>query len=120
MGKVIRTDIGLIDISKDVIANLAGIATTECFGVVGMVSSRFLSDGWSELLGREALSKGVEVAVSRDDHLIIRVNVVVSYGNRVSVIATNIIDNVKYIVEKHTGLTVDQVDVHIQGVRVVD
>lgn len=120
MGRVIRTDIGTIDISKDVIANLAGIATTECFGIVGMVSSRIFSDGWSELLGREALSKGVDVIINKDDHLIIRVNVVVSYGGRISVIATNVIDNVKYIVEKHTGLTVDQVSVHVQGVRIVD
>jgi len=119
MGKEIVTGLGVITISKDVIATLAGIATTECFGVVGMVSSRIFSDGISELLGREALSKGVDVAI-RDDVLHIRVNVVVGYGNRVSVIATNIIENVKYIVEKHTGLIVDQVDVNVQAVRVVD
>lgn len=56
----------------------------------------------------------------RDDKLYIRVNVVIGYGTRISTIATNIIDNVKYIVEKHTGLTVDQVEVFVQGVRVVD
>ena len=119
MGKEIRTSYGLIDISKDVIATLAGIATTECFGIVGMVSSRFLSDGLNELLRREALSKGVGVAV-KDDKLYIRVNVVVSYGTRISTIATNVIENVKYIVEKHTGLTVDNVEVYVQGVRIID
>jgi uncharacterized alkaline shock family protein YloU len=119
MGKEIRTEYGLVDISKDVIANLAGIATTECFGVVGMVSSRIFSDGISELLGKEALSKGVEVA-TKEEVLYIRVNIVVGYGVRVSVIATNVIENVKYIVEKHTGLTVDKVDVYVQGVRIVD
>jgi len=119
MGKEIRTQYGLIHISKEVIANLAGIATTECFGIVGMVSSRIFSDGISELLGKEALSKGVEVAI-KDDVLQIRVNVVVGYGTRVSVIATNVIENVKYIVEKHTGLTVDKVDVYVQGVRILD
>ena len=119
MGKEIRTQYGSIDISKDVIATLAGIATTECFGIVGMVSSRILSDGLNELLGREALSKGVDVTV-KDDKLYIRVSVVVGYGTRESVIATNVIENVKYIVEKHTGLIVDQVDVFVQGVRIID
>ncbi len=119
MGTDIRTPYGLIHISKDVIGSLAGIATTECFGIVGMVSSRIFSDGISELLGKEALSKGVEVAI-KDDKLHIRVNVVVSYGTRVSVIATNVIENVKYIVEKHTGLIVDKVDVYVQGVRILD
>ncbi|MBQ1502007.1 MAG: Asp23/Gls24 family envelope stress response protein [Firmicutes bacterium] len=118
MGKEISTPYGIIDISKDVIANLAGIATTECFGVVGMISTRF-SDNINDLLRREALSKGVDV-VTKDDKLNIRVNVVVGYGTRMSAIAQNIIDNVKYIVNKHTGLKVDEVNVSIQGVRIVD
>lgn len=119
MGKDIRTELGLIDISKDVIATLAGIATTECFGVVGVVSSRVFSDGISELLGRESLSKGVDVLI-RDDALHIRVNIVVGYGNRIGVIGRNIMENVKYIVEKHTGLVVDKVEVNVQGIRFVD
>lgn len=118
MSREIRTDYGIIDISRDVIANLAGIATTECFGVVGVVSARF-SDSINELLGHESLSKGVEVQVI-DNRLIIRVNVVVSYGTPISTIATNIIDNVKYIVEKHTGLYVAKVEIKVQGVRIVD
>jgi len=119
MGKDIITDLGVIDISKEVIATIAGIATTECIGVVGMVSSRIFSDGINDLLKRENLSKGVDVAV-KDDHLNIRVNVVVSYGARVSTIAENIIDRVKYAVEHATDLKVDSVDVHVQGVRIVD
>lgn len=119
MGKEIRTQYGLVDISKEVIASLAGIATTECFGIVGMVSSRIFSDGISELLRKEALSKGVEVTV-KDDKLNIKVNVVVGYGARVSLIGDNVITHVKYIVENHTGLTVDKVEVFVQGVRIID
>ena len=121
MGKDIVTEIGVIDISKDVIANLAGLATMECVGVVGVVSTRALSDGIGDLLGRESLSKGVEVELGRDDDsLIIRVHVVLAYGNPVPVIANNIIENVKYIVERHTNLRVDKVDVRVEGVRVID
>ncbi|MBQ6807721.1 MAG: Asp23/Gls24 family envelope stress response protein [Firmicutes bacterium] len=119
MGKDIVTELGVISISKDVIATLAGIATTECVGVVGVVSQRVITDGINELLGRESLSKGVDVLL-KDDHLIIRVNVVIGYGNRINMIAENVIANVKYIVEKHTGLIVDHVEVHVQGVRLVD
>lgn len=119
MGKDIVTELGVIEISREVIATLAGIATTECVGVVGVVSQRVITDGINELLGRESLSKGVDVQV-RDGRLLICVNVVVGFGNRINIIAENIITNVKYIVEKHTGLTVDKVDVHVQGVRIVD
>lgn len=119
MGKEIRTPFGTIDIDKNVIATLAGIATTECFGVVGVVSSRVLSDGIQELLYGASLSKGVDVLL-KDDALHIRVNIVVGYGTRIGTIATNIINNVKYIVEKHTGLTVDKVEVNVQGIRLLD
>lgn len=118
LGKELNGTWGKIDISKEVLAKLAGIATTECFGVVGMVSSR-LSDGITELLGKEALAKGVEIAI-KNDELTIKINVVVSYGTKISVIADNIIENVKYIVEKYTGLIVKRVDVNIAGVRVID
>ena len=90
-----------------------------CVGVVGVVAAR-LTDGISELLRGESLAKGVEVIVDRENRLIIRVNVVVGYGNRINMIAENVIANVKYIVEKHTGLIVDHVEVHVQGVRLVD
>jgi len=119
MGKIIEGPCGIIDISREVIAKLAGIATTECFGIVGMISARKFSDGITELLGREALSKGVEVAV-KDDKLLIRVNVVVSYGVKVSVIADNVIERVRYTVESHIGTKVDLVEVNVRGVRVVD
>ncbi|MEG1998181.1 MAG: Asp23/Gls24 family envelope stress response protein, partial [Clostridiales bacterium] len=49
MGRDIKTERGIIYISKEVIATLAGLAATECFGIVGMVSSRIFSDGISEL-----------------------------------------------------------------------
>ena len=52
MGKDIVTELGVIDISKDVIANLAGLATMECVGAVGVVSTRAFTDGLGELLGK--------------------------------------------------------------------
>lgn len=120
MGKDIVTELGVIDISKDVIASLAGLATMECVGVVGVVSTRALSDGLGELLGRESLSKGVEVELGKDDSLVIRIHVVLAHGNPVPVIAGNIINNVKYIVERHTNLRVDKVDVRVDGIRVIN
>jgi uncharacterized alkaline shock family protein YloU len=110
---------GKIIIDKDVISKLAGIAATECCGIVGMASSHVIADGIAGILGRESLSKGVDVII-KDDSIRIKVNIVVGYGINISVIARNVMDNVKYVVEKHVGTTVDYVDVNIQGVRVVD
>ncbi|MCL1976408.1 MAG: Asp23/Gls24 family envelope stress response protein [Firmicutes bacterium] len=119
MSKMIQGPWGMINISREVISRLAGIATTECFGIVGMVSSHKFSDGITELLGREALSKGVEVAI-REEQLLIRVNVVMSYGIKISVIADNVIERVRYTVESHIGTKVDLVEVSVRGIKVVD
>lgn len=115
----IINDTGRIIISREVIAKLAGIAATECFGVVGMVSSRIFRDGLEEVLGREAISKGVDVE-DKDGKINIKVNIVVTYGAKVSVIAGNVMERVKYAVENYTGLTVNHIEVNVQGVRVVD
>jgi len=42
----------------------------------------------------------------------------VQYGTKISVVADNLIDRVKYDVEHQTGLKVKKVCVNIQGVRV--
>jgi len=118
LGKVITNDTGKIIISKEVIATLAGIAAMECYGIVGMAPQK-IKDGIVELLGMEALSKGVQV-VLKNDQLIISVYIIVGYGTKISEIANNVIDKVRYIVEQHTGVPVDHVQIHVQGVRVVD
>ena len=42
----------------------------------------------------------------------------VEYGTKISVIANNIIQKVRYSVESFTGLKVSQVTVNVQAVRV--
>ena len=118
MGRVITNDTWKIIISKEVIATLAGIAAMECYGIVGMASQK-IKDGISELLGMEALSKGVQVDL-KHDQVNIDIFIIVGYGTKISVIANNVIDKVRYSIERHTGILVDRVQVHVQGVRVVD
>lgn len=116
LGKDVITDLGRIHLSDDVIATMAGVATTECYGIVGMAGSRF-KDGIAELLGRENLAKGVAVTIE-DDAVDIDLYIVVGYGTRISEIARNVTDKVKYIIESMTGLKVNGVHIHVQGVKV--
>ena len=117
MGKLIETDLGKIEISKEVIATLAGVAAIECYGLVGM-SSRKMKDGISELLGRENLSKGVEVNVEEDGALTVDLFIIVGYGTKISEVANNVITKVKYTLEEKLGIKVKKVNVNVQGVRV--
>lgn len=116
LGKEVVTDLGRIHLAEDVIATMAGVATTECYGIVGMASSR-IQDGLAELLGRENLAKGVQVMFD-DDSVEIDLYIVVGYGTRISEIARNVTDKVRYVVESFTGLKVRGVHIHVQGVKV--
>ena len=49
----IHTDLGYIEITPNVIADIAGFAASSCFGVKGM-TVRSVSDGLSHLLRKES------------------------------------------------------------------
>ncbi|CDM69069.1 putative alkaline shock protein [Clostridium bornimense] len=112
----INNENGNIIYSDEVIANIVGISTMECYGVVGM-ASKSPKDGLWELLKGENLSKGVKVNC-KDEILNIEIYIIVEYGTKISVIANNIIQKVKYNVENLTGLKVSTITVNVQGVRV--
>ena len=112
----LENKLGHISISDDVLANIAGVATMECYGVVGMSSKR-ATDGLVELLKMENLSKGVKVTADNDE-LSVELFIIVEYGTKILVIANNIIQKVKYTLENLTGLKVNKVVVSVQGVRV--
>ena len=112
----ISNELGNIYISEDLLANIAGLAAMECYGLVGMASKRG-KDGIVELLKREHLSKGVKVVENRG-RLSIDLFVIIEFGIKISVVADNIIDKVKYSVEHLTGLKVEKVNVNVESVRV--
>lgn len=109
---------GKIDVADQVIAVIAGSAALDCYGLVGMASRKGLKDGIAELLGRENLSRGVEVR-RVDELLHLDLYVIVSYGTKISEVAHNIQSKVKYVLEEVVGLKVDLVNVYVQGVRVL-
>ncbi len=109
---------GKIDVADQVIAVVAGSAALDCYGLVGMASRKGLKDGIAELLGRENLSRCVEVR-HEGEQVHLDLYVIVSYGTKISEVAHNIQSKVKYVLEEVVGLRVDQVNVNVQGVRVL-
>ena len=118
MNAKIENENGIISISNDVIANIAGEAATRCYGVVGMaVRSRV--DGIASLLKRDNMSKGIKVTADNNE-LIIDVHVIVGYGVNIKSTSESIIESVKYNVEKVTDFAVKEVIVHVESVKVND
>ncbi|ABR48923.1 protein of unknown function DUF322 [Alkaliphilus metalliredigens QYMF] len=112
----LNNDIGSVVIDDHVLASIAGSAAMECYGLVGM-AAKSTAGGLVELLKREQSSKGVKVQT--DNHEItIDLFVIVEFGTRISVVANNIIEKVKYNIEHLSGMKVKKVNIHVQGVRV--
>ncbi|WLR43570.1 Asp23/Gls24 family envelope stress response protein [Bacillus carboniphilus] len=115
----LKTENGHIEISNEVIATVSGGAAVECYGIVGMASKKQLKDGFTEILGRENFSKGVIVR-QIDDEIHIDMYIIVSYGTKISEIANNVQTKVKYTLNQTLGLSIDSVNIYVQGVRVMN
>ncbi len=113
--------------STSFIRQIAAIAATECFGVVGIskrkpILNRIVPHD-AELLGR-----GVEITVVDGEdkkygedveEIIIDVYVIMEFGLRLTSVAENLIDTIKYNVESQTDAKVRKVNVHVNYVRVL-
>ena len=107
-----------IQISDDVISIIAGKAVSEVAGVAGMAGG--FAGGITEVLsGKKNLSKGIKVDINEKEAKI-DVNIIVEYGIRIPDVAFEIQNRVKKAVETMTGLKVSSVNVHVQGVSIIE
>ena len=106
-----------IQISDDVVAVIAGMAASEVPGVADMAGG--FAGGISEVFsGKKNMSKGIKVDIMEKSTKI-DVNIIVEYGARIPEVAFEIQKRVKKSVEGMTGLNVEEVNVHVQGVSTV-
>ena len=103
-----------VKIAPDVVATIAGIATQEIKGVSGMCNT--FAGGIAEKLGaKKNPAKGIKVDI-KENNVSIDLYIIVEFGIRIPELAWEIQENVKNSVETMTGLSVDKVNVHIDGI----
>ena len=112
----IKNDLGTIYIAEDVMMKVVGYAALECYGIVAM-SGKKATDGIVEWLGRENLSKGVQIR-NVGDMLDVDLYIIVEYGISISEVCKTIVETVRYKLESMTGLKVRKVSVTVEGIRV--
>jgi len=109
--------LGNITISYHAIATIAFQSALESYGVVGLATEN-LARGISHLFSKAPTSG---VIVHYDGDIIdIDMYVVIEYGTRISSVAKSVANNVKFNVEKMLGIPVNEVNVHVRGLRVSD
>lgn len=112
------TQYGNINISIDAIASLAGGVVTECYGVVGMASQKFVKDGIAELLKKDNYSRGVVVR-EKDGNLELDLYIIVSHGVKISEVVHEVQKKAKYMLEKSLELDFTSINVYVQGVKAI-
>ena len=115
----LNNKMGSIQIDPEVISLYAGMTAVECFGIVGMASVN-MKDGLVRLLKKDSLTHGINVTISEENTLSIDFHVIVAYGVSISAVADNLIENVRYKMEEFTGMTVEKINIFVEGVRVID
>ncbi len=111
----INNDNGAISIAGEVFRNLAGDAATSCFGVKGMVTCGKDGGPW-QLLRRESMAKGVRVHIAEENSVSLELHIGVDRGVNISAVTSSIMKEVRYKLEKATGVPVKDVDIYIDTI----
>ncbi|MDD7463745.1 MAG: Asp23/Gls24 family envelope stress response protein [Anaerococcus sp.] len=107
---------GKVTIDDSVIANIACASVMSSYGVVGL-ASRSTKDGIYKLLGIHNMDRGVQIERNIDGSVNVNISLILEYGVRIAVVCENIIDNVKYNIEKSLNIGVSEVNIVVQGIR---
>ena len=110
----LQNDLGEIRISSEVFTAVTGSAATNCYGVKGM-AVRSKTDGLVHLLKRESMAKGVKVYYNEDGSVSLELHIIVDNGVNLMAVSRSIMSEVRYIVERITGVKVKNVDVCVDS-----
>lgn len=114
-----NTNLGKIEIDTDVVATYAGSVACECFGIVGMAAVSMM-DGLVRLLKKDYVSRGINVTILDNNEIALDFHVIIAYGVSIATVCDNLKETVKYKVEAFTGMPVSDINIYVEGVRVID
>jgi uncharacterized alkaline shock family protein YloU len=117
MKKTPQKKLGTIHVSPTAIATIASNAMLTCYGVVGMASKNAFNE-LAATLTRDP-HHGIEVKYEHRK-IVIDAYIVVQHGTRITAVADSVVNAIRFNVEQAVGIPVHQVNVFVQGLRVVD
>lgn len=115
----LKNENGSVFVSDETIASIVGVSALEVYGLVGMASKKIFKDGVFELLKKENITKGV-VVIEKENDLTLEIYVVIQYGVKISEVARNIQEKVRYAIKQMLNIDINNVNVFVQGVKVND
>ena len=107
---------GNLHIADDVLANIAGNAALECYGVVGMTSPDPVN-GLASILPAYKLQRGV-IIENTDAGVHVDLYVVIEYGTNISTVSQNLKDSVSFALKHFACVNLSDVVVHVQDIKI--
>ena len=106
---------GSIHVSARAVAAIAYQAAIKSYGVVGLASKNLVNGLTNRIVNDP--THGIEV--NYEDKMVnIDIYIVVQYGTRIKSVANSVANTVRFNVEKYLGLPINNVNVHVQGLRI--
>jgi uncharacterized alkaline shock family protein YloU len=107
---------GRVEIADNAIVSTIHEAVLSCYGIVDL-GPRTLGSAIVRRLGIGGSSRGIGID-TKDGKLLIELSVVVEYGTPIFTVAQNVMQAVKFQVERMLGMPVERVNVNVDGLRV--
>ena len=112
-----NSPLGDIQISKQAIATIAFQAVQRSYGVVGLASKN-IADELAHAIIKDP-THGIDVEY-KNNEINIDIYIIIEYGTRITSVAASVANTVRYQVEKSLGVPVNEINVHVQGLRISD
>lgn len=112
-----NNSLGKVQIADDVVAIIAGLAAGEVEGVYRLTGN--LTNELASRLGKKNPAKGVKVELL-PGQVKVDIAIEVLYEYSIPSVSSQVQDKVKQAIETMTGLSVEEVNIRIAGVRVSD
>ena len=110
-----NTSKGDIQISKQAIATIAFQAVQRSYGVVGLASKN-IADELAHALVKDP-THGIDVDY-KNQEINIDIYIIIEYGTRIKSVAASVANTVRYQVERSLGVPVNEINIHVQGLRI--
>jgi uncharacterized alkaline shock family protein YloU len=107
---------GRVSIADNAILTIVHEAVLSCYGIVDM-APRSLGSAIGRKLGLGNDNRGISISVN-DNRVSIELSVVMEYGTPIFTVASNVMQAVKFQVERVLGMDVERVNVNVDGLHV--
>lgn len=107
---------GKVEIATSAISTIVHEAVLSCYGIVDL-APRTLTSAIGRRLGISSEARGIRIDVE-DNRVSIELSVVMEYGIPIFTVASNVMEAVKFQVERVLGMDVERVNVNVDGLHV--